>query len=270
MYKPLLLLHCELGVSLLCSSEMASRIVAGVRYLERNFVFRSQRRLLGCTATCRGGGNQLFVHRDTVENNPDVPFEFSAENLKRIETILSNYPEGHKAAAVIPVLDLAQRQHSWLPISAMNKTADLLGMPRMRVYEVATFYTMFHRSPVGKYHLQVCTTTPCMLCDSTGILNTIKSKLGIEVGETTKDGQFTLVEVECLGACVNAPMVQVNDDYYEDLTPKDMEYILDELAAGRRPKPGPYSSRHAAEPITGLTSLTEPPKGPGFGLRPDL
>ena len=256
---------------------MARRVIAGARYLERTAtILRSTlaipapRRLLRTTTCYNGGGNQLFVHRDTEENNADVPFEFSAESLKRVKSILSNYPEAHKAAAVIPVLDLAQRQHSWLPISAMNRTADLLGMPRMRVYEVATFYTMFNRSPVGKYHLQVCTTTPCMLCDSAGILDTIQTKLGIEVGETTKDGVFSLVEVECLGACVNAPMVQINDDYYEDLTPKDMEFILDEFAVGRRPKPGPYSTRHAAEPITGLTSLTKPPKGPGFGVRADL
>ena len=256
---------------------MAARILPGVRYLERaahslrsGRCLAASRRLIYSTSVARGGDNQLFVHRDTPDNNPDVPFEFSAESMKRIEAIITNYPEAHKAAAVIPVLDIAQRQHGWLPISAMNKTAELLGMSRMRVYEVATFYTMFNRSPVGKYHVQVCTTTPCMLCDSTGILETIKSKLGIGVGETTKDGLFSLIEVECLGACVNAPMVQINDDYYEDLTPKDMEYILDELAAGRRPKPGPYSSRCAAEPITGLTSLTEPPKGPGFGVRPDL
>ena len=255
---------------------MAARIVASARYLERISSISKKgpsalpRRLLRCTAAFRGGDNQLFVHRDTPENNPDVPFEFTAQSMKRIEAIVANYPEGHKAAAVIPVLDVAQRQHGWLPISAMNKTAQLLNMSRMRVYEVATFYTMFHRSPVGKYHIGVCTTTPCMLCDSTSILEAIKNKLGIQVGGTTSDGLFSLIEVECLGACVNAPMVQINDDYYEDLTVKDMDYILDELAAGRRPRPGPYSGRYAAEPITGLTSLTEPPTGPGFGVRPDL
>lgn len=218
----------------------------------------------------RGGDGQLFVHRDTPQNNPDTPFQFTAENLKRIEGIVANYPEAHKAAAVIPVLDLAQRQHGWLPISAMNTVAKLLGMAKMRVYEVATFYTMFNRNPVGKYHILICTTTPCMLCDSTGILNTISEKLGIEVGETTSDGLFTLNEVECLGACVNAPMIQINDDYYEDLTKKDTEFILDELKAGRSPKAGPYNGRFAAEPLEGLTSLTEPPKGPGFGVRQDL
>jgi len=222
------------------------------------------------TSQKNGGGSQLFVHRDTPSNNPETPFVFTKDNMKRIDAIMENYPEGHKAAALLPVLDLAQRQHGWLPISAMNSVAKLLGMSKMRVYEVATFYTMFNRSPVGKYHIQVCATTPCMLCDSTGIIDTIKSKLDIDMGGTSSDGLFTLGEAECLGACVNAPMVQINDDYYEDLTKKDMEFILEEIKAGRKPKTGPYNGRHAAEPIKGLTSLTEPPTGPGFGVRSDL
>ncbi|ROL51557.1 NADH dehydrogenase [ubiquinone] flavoprotein 2, mitochondrial [Anabarilius grahami] len=211
-----------------------------------------------------------YAHRDTPDNNPETPFEFSAENLKRVEAIINNYPEGHKAAATIPVLDLAQRQHGWLPISAMNKVAEILGIAPMRVYEVATFYTMFLRQPVGKYHIQICTTTPCMLCDSDSILEAIQNKLGIKVGETTADKLFTLTEVECLGACVNAPMVQINDNYYEDLKPSDMEQILDELKAGIDPPPGPRGGRFSCEPAGGLTSLTEPPPGPGFGVRPDL
>lgn len=214
--------------------------------------------------------DSLFVHRDTPENNPDTPFEFTAENVQRVSDIVANYPVGHQQAAVIPVLDLAQRQHGWLPLSAMHKVADMLDMPKMRVYEVATFYTMFMRNPVGKYHIQICTTTPCMLRDSDSILDIIKSKLGIKVGETTKDKLFTLSEVECLGACVNAPMVQINDMYYEDLEVKDMEEILDDLKAGRTPKPGPRSGRFASEPNGGLTSLSEPPTGPGFGVRADL
>ena len=213
---------------------------------------------------------KLFVHRDTADNNPDTPFEFTPENLKRFESIVANYPEGHKAAAVIPALDLAQRQHGWLPLSAMNKVAEMLDMAQMRVYEVATFYTMFNREPVGKYHIQICTTTPCMLRDSDSIMDTIKRKLDISVGETTNDGLFTLSEVECLGACVNAPMVQINDMYYEDLAPKDMEDILEDLKAGKSPKPGPRSDRFAAEPITGLTTLTGEPTGPGYGVRSDL
>ena len=152
----------------------------------------------------------------------------------------------------------------------MNKVAEILQVPPMRVYEVATFYTMYNRKPVGKYHIQVCTTTPCMLWNSDSILEAIQKKLGIKVGETTPDKLFTLIEVECLGACVNAPMVQINDNYYEDLTPKDIEEIIDELKAGKSPKPGPKSARFSCEPAGGLTSLTEPPKGPGFGVQAGL
>lgn len=129
---------------------------------------------------------------------------------------------------------------------------------------------MFNRNPIGKYHIQVCTTTPCWLCNSDGIVKKIEEKLGIHVGETTSDGMFTLAEAECLGACVNAPMLSINDDYYEDLTPDEISHILDEIKAGKKPKPGPRSKRFAAEPARGLTSLTEPPKGPGFKLRKEL
>ena len=154
--------------------------------------------------------DSLFVHRDTPENNEDTPFEFSAENRARADAILSIYPEGHKRAAVIPLLDLAQRQNEgWLPISAMHHVAEVIGMPRMRVYEVATFYTMFIRQPVGKHHVQVCTTTPCWLRGSDEIVAACKKSLGLEVGQTDAKRMFTLSEVECLGACVNAPMVQV-------------------------------------------------------------
>ncbi|XP_028391754.1 NADH dehydrogenase [ubiquinone] flavoprotein 2, mitochondrial-like [Dendronephthya gigantea] len=213
---------------------------------------------------------QLFVHRDTPENNKDIPFEFTKENIKRAEAIIANYPIGHKAAAVIPLLDLAQRQHGWVPLSVMNYVADFLEMPRMRVYEVATFYTMFHRKPVGKHVIQVCTTTPCMLCGAEEHMELLQEKLGINVGETTEDGMFTLLSAECLGACVNAPMMQIGDDYYEDLSLKDTEEIIDDLKNGKVPKAGPRSGRFASEPKSGLTSLTEEPKGPGFGVRSDL
>jgi len=172
---------------------------------------------------------------------------------------------------VIPLLDLAQRQNGgWLPISGMHAVADMLDMPRMRVYEVATFYTMYNREPVGKYFVQVCTTTPCWLRGSEGIMNCLSKKLGIKNGETTPDKMFTLLEVECLGACVNAPMFQINDDFFEDLTEKDTEEIIDDLKAGRVPKPGPRNGRFAAEPHGGLTSLTEPPTGPGFKVQAGL
>ncbi|XP_059162470.1 NADH dehydrogenase [ubiquinone] flavoprotein 2, mitochondrial-like [Physella acuta] len=220
--------------------------------------------------------DKMFVHRDTPDNNPQLPFEFTPENIKRVNTIIANYPKGHEAAACIPLLDLAQRQNNnWLPISAMHKVAEILKMPRMRVYEVATFYTMFNREPVGKYFVQICTTTPCILggVGSDVILEAIKNNLGIDVGHTTKDKMFTLAEVECLGACVNAPMVQINDDYYEDLTVDDINRILNTLRDGKKPNPGPQSgqnNRFACEPKTGLTSLKEPPTGPGFGVRADL
>jgi len=223
------------------------------------------------TTSARLGGDTLVLHRDTPENNADTVFEFTPENKARAEAIMSIYPEGHRRAAVIPLLDLAQRQNGgWLPISGMHHVAEVIGMPRMRVYEVATFYTMFMRNPVGKYHVQICTTTPCWLRGSDEILATIKENLGIGVGEMTKDKMFTLSEVECLGACVNAPMIQINDDYYEDLTVKDTNEILDDLKAGKKPAAGPRSGRYAAEPFGKLTSLSEPPTGPGFGVRADL
>jgi len=214
--------------------------------------------------------DKLFVHRDTDDNNPSTPFEFTEENLKRAKAIIANYPVGHEAAASIPLLDLVQRQLGWVPLSGMNYVAKMLNMSEMRVYEVCTFYTMFNREPMGKYHIQICTTTPCMLCNSDAIMETIQNKLGIHVGGTTPDKLFTLSEVECLGACVNAPMVQINDTYYEDLTSKDMADILDDLKAGRVPKPGPRSGRFSCEPAGGLTSLNTPPKGPGFQLQESL
>ncbi|NXC18346.1 NDUV2 dehydrogenase, partial [Corythaeola cristata] len=145
------------------------------------------------------------------------------------------------------------------------QVAEILEMPPMRVYEVATFYTMYNRKPVGKYHIQVCTTTPCMLRDSDSILEAIKKKLGIKVGETTPDKLFTLIEVECLGACVNAPMVQINDNYYVSITSL-LGYLYFHLFQILKF----WSGRFSCEPAGGLTSLTEPPKGPGFGVRADL
>ncbi|KAL9604582.1 MAG: hypothetical protein Q9179_001808 [Wetmoreana sp. 5 TL-2023] len=175
----------------------------------------------------------LQVHRDTPQNNPSIPFEFNAINQKLIAEILKRYPPQYKKAAVMPILDLGQRQHGFTSISVMNEVAKILEMPPMRVYEVATFYTMYNRNPVGRFHIQACTTTPCQLggCGSDKIMEAIESHLGVGPGSTTPDGMFTFSEVECLGACVNAPMVQINDDYYEDLTPETMVTLLKALQA---------------------------------------
>jgi NADH-quinone oxidoreductase E subunit len=147
----------------------------------------------------------------------------------------------------------------------MDMIAGMLEMAPIRVYEVATFYTMYNLKPVGKHLIQVCRTTPCWLRGSDGITDACKKKLGIGLKETTKDGKFTLVEVECLGACVNAPMVQVNDDFYEDLTPLSMEKLLDELAAGRKPKVGPQINRLNSAPEGGMTTLKDVPQSSGAG-----
>lgn len=172
----------------------------------------------------------------------------------------------------MPLLDMAQRQNNnWCSLPVMNYVADFLEMERMRVYEVATFYTMFNRDPVGKYFVQVCTTTPCELCGSGEIVKAVEEHLGIKVGETTEDKLFTLVEVECAGACVNAPTFCINDDYYEDLTPETAKKILDDLKAGKTPKVGPQvSNRKTCEPNGGATSLLQTPHKPGFKVRTDI
>ncbi len=185
-------------------------------------------------------------------------FAFSDENLVRAKTIIAKYPEGRQASAVIPLLDIAQRQcGNWLPRAAMDHVAGMLGMPRIRVYEVATFYTMFNLKPVGEHFVQICTTTPCWLRGSDEIVAACERKLGIHLGETTADGRFTVIEVECLGACVNAPMMQVGDDYYEDLTAERTEAILDALARGERPAPGSQTGRRTSMPAPGPTTLLD-------------
>ncbi len=190
-------------------------------------------------------------------------FTFDADNLKRAEAIVAKYPVGRQASAVMPLLDLAQRQDGGsLTQAAMDYIADYLKMPPIRVYEVASFYTMFNLKPVGKHHVQVCTNLPCWLRGSDVIADTCKRTLGIGFGETTADGQFTLSEVECLGACVNAPMMQINDDYYEDLDPDTTRAVLSVLKQGGKPKTGSQMGRRSCEPKTGLTTLKDiQPKG---------
>ncbi|KAH8090452.1 thioredoxin-like [2Fe-2S] ferredoxin-domain-containing protein [Filobasidium floriforme] len=224
------------------------------------------------SSTARQSEN-LFVHRDTDYNNPNIPFKFNEEYAKKVQTIISRYPAQYKKAAVIPVLDLGQRQNGWTSLAVMNHVAEVLEMPRMRVYEVATFYTMFNREPVGKHLISFCGTTPCQLggVGAKKIWDSISGHLGgLKNGETTKDGKFTLIEVECLGACSNAPMIQINDDFYEDLTPETTIKILDALARGETPKPGPQSSRKTSENAQGMTTLTSAPYGPGEHCQPEF
>lgn len=176
-------------------------------------------------------------------------FAFTANNLAVAQAVIARYPAGRQASAVLPLLDLAQRQcGNWLPRAAMDCVADMLEMPRIRVYEVASFYTMFNLKPVGKNLVQICTTTPCWLCGSDKVVKACKDKLGIGIGETTADGEFTVVETECLGACVNAPVVQINDLYFEDLTEESMGKIIDDLKAGRAPKAGSQKGRQGSAP----------------------
>jgi NADH-quinone oxidoreductase subunit E len=185
-------------------------------------------------------------------------FEFTPENMERVRAIIAKYPPGRQASAVLPLLDLAQRQHdNWLPRVAMDHIAHILEMAPIRVYEVATFYTMFNLRPVGTHFFQICTTTPCWLRGSDEVVAACKRKLGIDIGETTQDGQFTMIEVECLGACVNAPIIQVNDDFYEDLDGPSTEALIDALARGERPPRGSATGRQGSAPITGAKTLMD-------------
>lgn len=213
-------------------------------------------------AQCRGmatNSHDLFnTHRQTDYNDTLTQFDFTEANYERVAEIMARYPTNYKQSAVIPVLDLAQQQNEgWLSLAAMNRVANILDMAPIRVYEVATFYTMFNRSKVGKYHVMVCGTTPCMLCGSRAIYSAISDKLGVGMGDTTPDGMFTLGEMECMGSCVTGPMIAVADyrngvegfsyNYYEDLTPEKAVGILDDLRAGKAPKLG-SQFRTKAEP----------------------
>lgn len=185
-------------------------------------------------------------------------FEFSAENVEHAKRIIAKYPEGRQQSAVMPLLDLAQRQcGGWLPKVAIDYVAHYLDMAPIRALEVASFYTMYNLKPVGKHFVQVCTTTPCWLRGSDDVLHACEKKLGIKAGQTTPDGQFTVIEVECLGACVNAPMMQIGDDFYEDLTAETTEKVLDALARGEKPTVGPQNGRIRSCPAGGPTTLTQ-------------
>ena len=188
-------------------------------------------------------------------------FAWNEANAEKAREILSRYPAGREQSASIPFLDLAQRQvgeetntQGWLPVPVIEFVARQINQPYIRVFEVATFYTMFNLAPVGRYHVQVCGTTPCMLRGSDDVLAACKNR-GLAKGKSTPDGLFTLTEVECLGTCANAPMVQINDDNFEDLDYDKTVAILDALARGESPKPGPQIERQASAPEGGPTTL---------------
>ena len=198
----------------------------------------------------------MSIDKLIAENQPDS-FAFTKESEAQIKVILAKYPKDRKASAVMPLLDLAQRQHeNWIPMKAIEEIANRLDMAEIRVLEVASFYTMYNLKPVGKYFLQACTTTPCMLRGSDDMMRCIKDRLNISSGETSECGTFSLLEVECLGACVNAPILQVNDDFYEDLDYQTTGALLDSLEAGSPLPVGSVKGRQGSESEQGATSLT--------------
>jgi len=190
-------------------------------------------------------------------------FAFDAASMAQVDRHIAKYPAGKQASAVLPLMDIAQRQmgrvtgSAWVPIAAMDEIARLLEIARVRVYEIATFYTMYNTVPVGKFHLQICTTTPCWLRGSDEIVHACREATGIKGWkETSADGVFTMTEVECVGACVNAPVLQVNDDLYEDLDAERTTALLEALRRGEIPKPGSMIGRQTSAPEGGATTLT--------------
>ena len=193
---------------------------------------------------------------DRIASDQPKTFKFTAENENEIKRIIAKYPKGRQASAVMPLLDMAQRQHeNWIPMAAIEAIAVRLDMAEIRVLEVATFYTMFNLKPVGKYFLQACTTTPCWLRGSDEMMRCIKDRYGIASGQTSDCGRFSLLEVECLGACVNAPILQVNDDFYEDLDYQTTGALLDSLEADAPLPVGSVVGRSGSEASGGGTTL---------------
>ena len=176
-------------------------------------------------------------------------FEFNSSSLEAANKIISKYPKGKQQSAVMALLYIAQKQNdNWIPLVAMKYIAKLLDMPYIKVYEVATFYSMFNLSPVGKYFIQVCTTTPCMLRGAYKLADVCKTHINVSENEISNDGKMSWVEVECLGACVNSPMIQINDDYFEDLDEEKFSKIIDQIDKNLKPKPGSYRGRLSSEP----------------------
>ena len=195
--------------------------------------------------------------RRPAKNQPEN-FEFNSLSLEAANTMVAKYPEGRQQSAVMALLYLAQKQNNnWIPLAAMKYIAKFLNMPYIKVYEVATFYSMYNLSPVGDYFIQVCTTTPCMIRGANKIVEACKEKISINENELSKNKNCSWMEVECLGACVNAPMMQINDNYYEDLDKKKTLEILDKILKGENPKPGSYRGRLNTEPENNRKTLMD-------------
>ncbi|PKU65483.1 NADH dehydrogenase [ubiquinone] flavoprotein 2, mitochondrial [Dendrobium catenatum] len=252
----------------------AARLVTKRFHGIRQILRQSPAVSAGGAGTSRSYSTALNYHIDSPDNNPNALWEFSASNMERVKEILSHYPSNYKQSAVIPLLDLAQQQHGgWIPVSAMNEIARVVEVAPIRVYEVATFYSMFNRTKVGKYHLLVCGTTPCMIRGSRDIEEALLKHLGVKRNEVTKDGLFSVGEMECMGCCVNAPMIAVADysngsegftyNYYEDLTPKRVVEIVEMLRRGEAPPVGTQNpNRIRGGPEGGNTTLLGEPKPP--------
>jgi NADH-quinone oxidoreductase subunit E len=185
-------------------------------------------------------------------------FKFNLDNLEKIKKIIKKYPEGRQQSAVMDLLYLAQKQNdNWIPLVAMKCIGNILEMPYIKVYEVATFYSMYNLTPVGHYFIQVCTTTPCMIRGSYKLVEACKEKISLNENELSKETNCSWMEVECLGACVNAPMMQINDDYYEDLDKEKTLKIIDQILKGETPKPGSYRDRLNSEPENNRKTLMD-------------
>ena len=191
-----------------------------------------------------------------ISKDQPSDFKFNDKNLDKAQKIIKNYPEGKQQSAVMSLLYLVQKQNNnWIPLVAMKYIAKFLSMPYIKVYEVATFYTMYNLSPVGKYFFQICTTTPCMIRGAYDIVKACKEKISDKENEISKDKTCSWIEVECLGACINAPMMQINDDYYEDLNKEKTEKIINQIQGGEKPKPGSYRGRLNSEPENNRKTL---------------
>ena len=193
-----------------------------------------------------------------ISKDQPEKFEFNQDSLEAAKKILSNYPEGKEKSAVMALLYIAQRQNNnWIPLSAIKYIAKFLSMPYIKVYEVATFYSMYNLSPVGNFHVQICTTTPCMIRGAYKIVDVCKKKISKKENVLSENGNCSWTEVECLGACISAPMMQINNDYYEDLDIKQSEKIIDEVLMGKKPKPGSYRGRINSEPENNRKTLLD-------------